>query len=110
MKRNSENSLKRKTSCKHYLKGKCSFGDKCYFFHAPMAKKLLKPEEFSLQLDFSEGFEINEKELRNYNIELDIPFKMKHQDDEVVIIRHGLSQYNFASNEFYFKTGISFTD
>lgn len=71
-----------------------------------MAKKQIKPEEFNLQLTPSFGFEINEDELRNYNIELDIPFKMNHKDDAVVIIRHGLSHYNFASNDFYFQTKL----
>lgn len=63
-------------SCKYFLKGACSFGDKCHFFHAPTLKKLLKPSEFSIRLNYDSDFAVSDKEIKQYNIKLDIPFQI----------------------------------
>jgi len=63
-------------SCKFFLKGACSFGDNCHFFHAPTLKKLLKPSEFSIRLNYDKDFTVDDKELKQFNIKLDIPFKI----------------------------------
>ncbi|KAL4488132.1 hypothetical protein ABPG73_001543 [Tetrahymena malaccensis] len=99
-----------RNNCKYYLQGKCAFGNNCYNIHAEVVNKLISPDQYQIKLVSQEDFKVDAKETERYNIQLNVPFFQTNNQQEVILIRHGLSYYNYISSDFYYHTGFSFQE
>ncbi|EAS00391.2 histidine phosphatase family (branch protein 1) (macronuclear) [Tetrahymena thermophila SB210] len=99
-----------KNNCKYYLQGRCTYGNNCYNIHADVANKKLSPDQYQIKWVSDEDFQVDQKEIERYNIQLNVPFLQTNNNQEIILIRHGLSYYNYVSSDFYYRTGFSFSE
>ncbi|KAL4490936.1 hypothetical protein ABPG72_008672 [Tetrahymena utriculariae] len=99
-----------KKNCINYIKGICQKSEyDCEDFHPKIQENPISPEQFDPSLENMNNYSMDEAELYNFCMEFQ-PVKLPTKADQLILIRHALSYYNYAAFRFFYQTGISYSD
>ncbi|KRX00259.1 hypothetical protein PPERSA_10758 [Pseudocohnilembus persalinus] len=98
--------------CNIFLQyGHCKFGKSCKFRHIPIRKDKIPVENFNYNLnEIKLCNKIDEKELINLEYSIKPQQSKLNENDNLILIRHGISVYNYVGNKFSYETGKIFKD